>query len=62
MHKFQVGSLIRVKAGQGVKLAGVYEVVRLLPSDETGTPTYQIKGSNEEYMRVVSQDHIEAAG
>ena len=62
MHKFKVGSLIRVKASQGVNLAGVYEVVRLLPVDETGTPTYEVKGPNEEHMRVVSQHHIEAAG
>ena len=62
MHKFKVGSLVRIKAGQGSRLAGVYEVVRLLPEDETGAPMYQVKSTHEPHLRVVSQHHIEAAG
>ena len=60
MHKFQVGDLVRVTAGQGRKLAGAYEIVRLLPADETGTPIYQIKAAHESHMRVVAEHHIQA--
>jgi hypothetical protein len=59
MHKFSVGNLVRIKAAQGAKLAGVYEIVRLLPADETGAPIYQVKAAHESHMRVVSQHHIE---
>jgi hypothetical protein len=59
MHKFKVGNLIRISAGQGRKLAGAYEVVRLLPADETGTPIYQVKAAHESHMRVVAEHHIE---
>ena len=61
MHKFKVGTLVRIKALQGMKLAGVYEVVRLLPADETGAPFYHLKGTHETHTRVVPQHHIEAA-
>jgi hypothetical protein len=62
MHKFKVGKLVRIKAGQGTRAAGEYEIVRLLPEDETGTPMYQVKSTHESHMRVVSQHDIEAAG
>jgi hypothetical protein len=61
MHKFKVGHSVSIKAGQGRKLAGLYEVVRLLPADETGTPIYQVKSTEEAHLRVVAEHHLEDA-
>ena len=62
MHKLKVGDLVRVNTGQGRKLAGAYEIVRLLPADKTGTPIYQIKAAHESHMRVVAEHHIQPEG
>jgi hypothetical protein len=51
-HKFKLRQQVRLTRpafsdGQS-SAGGVYEVVRLLPADQTGVPAYRIKSSNGE--------------
>ena len=51
-HKFKVKQRVRMTRN-GFSDArsnggGIYEVVRLLPADETGVPAYRIKSANGE--------------
>lgn len=48
-HKFKIGQNVRqvgpsYGAGKGV-IDGLFEVVRLLPDDRAGEPTYRIKSA-----------------
>jgi hypothetical protein len=62
-HKFKLRQRVRLtrrgfsdgRSSDG----GVYEVVRLLPSDQTGVPAYRIKSSNGE--RAVLETDIASA-
>lgn len=61
-HKFKRGQLVRfvrTSLTERRNRGEVYEVVRLMPEDETGEPTYRIKsGMNE---RAVREAEIAAA-
>ncbi len=55
-HKFKVRQLVRLKqpgfSDAQTTSAGVYEVVRLMPADQTGELSYRIKaGSIERAVR-----------
>jgi hypothetical protein len=54
-HKFKVRQrvrLSRVGFSDGRTGGGAYEIVRLLPADQTGEPAYRIKsGPNERAVR-----------
>jgi hypothetical protein len=62
-HKFKVRQLVRLtrvgfsdnRAGSG----GVYEVIRLMPADQTGEPAYRIKSAWGE--RAARESEIAAA-
>ena len=62
-HKFKIRQRVRMtrpgfsdgRSGGG----GVYEVVRLLPADQTGVPAYRIKSGDGE--RAVLETEISAA-
>ena len=48
-HKFKIGQSVRqlgptYGAGKGV-IEGLFEVVRLMPDDRAGEPTYRIKSA-----------------
>lgn len=66
-HKFKIGQRVRrARIGYAESKAAVgdiCEVVRLMPSDETGEPAYRIRlsgpGTGE---RAVREDEIVAAG
>lgn len=56
VHKFKVRQLVRLKqpgfSDAQTNSAGVYEVVRLMPADQTGELSYRIKaGSIERAVR-----------
>ena len=62
-HKFKVKQRVRMTRN-GFSDArstggGIYEVVRLLPADETGVPAYRIKSATGE--RAVLESDIAAA-
>jgi len=62
-HKFKVRQRVRLTP-QGFSDArsgggGIYEIVRLMPADQTGVPAYRIKSANGE--RAVLESDIAAA-
>lgn len=55
-HKFKIRQLVRLKqpgfSDAQTATAGVYEVVRLMPADQTGEVSYRIRaGSIERAVR-----------
>lgn len=55
-HRFKVGQRVRMTrptlSTLAVDTGGVYQIVRLMPSDQTGEPAYRIKsGTNERAVR-----------
>lgn len=55
-HKFKIRQTVRLKqpgySDARANPAAVYEVVRLMPADETGEPSYRIKsGTTERAVR-----------
>ncbi len=59
-HTFQVGQLVRAVAKFCDRTGheGMYEIVRLLPSDTDGVPKYQIRSAAQGRERVVMQQEI----
>ncbi len=61
-HKYKVRQLVRLMnpraSGGRESSAGVFEVTRLMPADQTGTPFYRIKSSSSG-ERAVSEWEIE---
>jgi hypothetical protein len=62
-HKFKIRQRVRL-ARPGFSDgrssgAGVYKVVRLLPADQTGEPSYRVKSADGE--RAVQEREIEPA-
>lgn len=61
-HKYQVRQLVRlVRAPMSDRRAsgsGVYEVVRLMPADETGEVAYRVRSATTE--RAVPESEIRA--
>lgn len=58
-HKFKVRQNVRLNhAGYSDSRAagGVYEIVRLMPADQTGEPSYRIKSGSAE--RAVRESEI----
>jgi hypothetical protein len=59
-HKFKVHQVVRLRrTGFSDSRAGggsTYEVIRLMPADETGEPAYRIKGGQTE--RAVRESEI----
>jgi hypothetical protein len=59
-HKFKVGQSVRQLgtsyAGNKSVLDGLFEVVRLMPDDRAGEPTYRIKSAGGE--RAVREDEL----
>jgi len=59
-HKFEVRQIVRLKhpgfSDARTSAAGVYEVVRLMPADQTGEPSYRIKSGPIE--RAVRESEI----
>jgi hypothetical protein len=62
-HKFKLRQRVRLarpRFSDGQSSAGgVYEIVRLLPADQTGEPAYRIKSAGGE--RAVLESEIAAA-
>jgi hypothetical protein len=58
-HGFKIGQLVRSSAQSPSRLAGVYEIVRLMPPDQNGVLQYRIKGPEGE--RMVSERDIQKA-
>jgi hypothetical protein len=61
-HRFKVRQRVRL-ARQGFSdprssSGGIYEIVRLMPADQTGVPAYRIKSANGE--RAVLESEIAA--
>jgi len=56
-HKFQVRQLVRLKrpgfSDSRASSSGIYEIVRLMPADQTGEVSYRIKsaGTGERAVR-----------
>ncbi len=61
-HKFRVRQLVRLRrvgfSDSHSNGGSTYEVVRLMPADEAGEPTYRIKAGSTE--RAVREDEIAA--
>ncbi|HZH51461.1 MAG TPA: hypothetical protein VEZ16_06210 [Microvirga sp.] len=59
-HKFKIRQTVRLKqpgfSDARANSASVYEVVRLMPADETGEPSYRIKAGTVE--RAVRESEI----
>lgn len=59
-HKFRIRQMVRLRqpgySEARMNPGDVYEVVRLMPSDETGEPSYRIKSGNTE--RAVRESEI----
>jgi hypothetical protein len=59
-HKFKIRQNVRLKqpgyAEARTSPASVYEIVRLMPADETGEPSYRIKAGAVE--RAVRESEI----
>ncbi|MCB5173725.1 MULTISPECIES: hypothetical protein [Microvirga] len=62
-HKFKVRQMIRLKhpayADSRTSSTGVYEVVRLMPADQSGELSYRIKSGATE--RAVRESEIRSA-
>jgi hypothetical protein len=61
-HKFKIRQMVRLKqtaySDARTSPGSVYEVVRLMPADETGEPAYRIKSGVTE--RAVRESEIRA--
>ncbi len=61
-HKFKVRQMVRMKqvaySEARMNAGDIYEVVRLMPADETGEPSYRIKSGTVE--RAVRESEIRA--
>jgi len=62
-HKFKVKQMVRLKqpgiSDNWINSASVYEVVRLMPADQTGELSYRIKSGMTE--RAVRESEIRSA-
>ncbi|MBM6595596.1 hypothetical protein [Microvirga pudoricolor] len=62
-HKFAVRQLVRLKqpsiSDKRVTGGSTYEVVRLMPEDQTGEPAYRIRSGDSE--RAVRESEIASA-
>jgi hypothetical protein len=62
-HKFKVKQMVRLKqpgiSDNWINSASVYEVVRLMPADQTGELSYRIKSGMTE--RAVRESEIRGA-
>ncbi len=62
-HKFKVRQMVRLKqpgfVDERSSAAGVYEVVRLMPADQTGEHSYRIKSGTIE--KAVRESEIRSA-
>ena len=62
-HKFKIHQRVRLTrprfSDSRSSGDGVYEVVRLLPADQTGEPSYRVKSADGE--RAVQEREIELA-
>jgi hypothetical protein len=62
-HKFKVGQRVRLTrsgfSDSRSRGGGAYEVVRLLPADQTGVPAYRIRSGDGE--RAVLETDIASA-
>ncbi|HUZ67362.1 MAG TPA: hypothetical protein VMU56_06825 [Beijerinckiaceae bacterium] len=62
-HKFQIRQRVRLSklgfSDKRINSTEVYEVIRLLPADQTGEPAYRIKASGNE--RAVLESEITLA-
>jgi hypothetical protein len=60
-HKYRVKQTVRLRRTGFSDIrstsTGVYEVVRLMPADQTGEPSYRIKSGQVE--RAVREDEID---
>lgn len=60
MHKFQLHQRVQLLSSHGKTFPGSsYEIVRLMPSERDGEPTYRIKSAMEE--RAVRESEIHPA-
>jgi hypothetical protein len=61
-HKFKVRQMVRLKqpsiSDARISSASIYEVVRLMPEDQTGEPAYRIRAGTVE--RAVRESEIRA--
>lgn len=59
MHRFHLKDTVTLVSRVGSSAAGGgYEVVRLIPPDESGDPQYRIKSIKENHERVVRESQI----
>lgn len=60
VHKFRLRQRVQLVGQRGKSAAGgAYEVVRLMPAEQGGEPTYRIKSMVEE--RAVRESEIDVA-
>ncbi len=72
-HRYRIGDLVRVQGSVGVslhsvegnldqlssnRLKGVYEISRLLPELDNGTPQYQIRSCGDQASYVVPETQL----
>jgi hypothetical protein len=61
-HKFKIKQMVRLRrpgiADSRVASASAYEIIRLMPADETGEPAYRIRAGQTE--RAVRESEIAA--
>jgi len=58
MHKFKIGALVELQKSRGSDAPnGLYEVVRLLPSDGTEMQ-YRIKNVREVHERLATESQL----
>jgi hypothetical protein len=61
-HKFKIKQMVRLRragfSDSRTTAGGTYEVIRLMPADETGEPAYRIRAGQTE--RAVRESEIAA--
>jgi hypothetical protein len=61
IRKFKVGDMVSYQPSSGHSRdapRGAYQVMRLMPADETGVATYRIRNLQEDYERVGSEPEL----
>jgi len=58
-HRFAIGQMVSFDRS---RLTGPYEVVRILPVDETNSPTYRVKSIAEPFERTAREQDLVAVG
>lgn len=60
MHKYKVGQTVHFASNARTGVAGVYKIVRLVPSEDSQC-RYRIKGPHENFERIAEEYQLTKA-